>query len=236
MRGAGVDRTDPGARAAVRGEASERRHRTRRVAGSLVLGGVAAAVPIVAAPIAGEPGATVGAVFLAILLVGCAFALWPWTWSMEERRHRELEAIWHEARPDADDDVPWDRYAAWARAQAGQVELMLLRHAYTSDEPSPWSIERARRIDPDDVADAAVKMEELREEAAGLEARARAECLQSRSAAERRAYDDALRRAEAAGEEYQREAEAKMRRELAAEQAAERRAQAEAVARSLRRR
>ena len=236
MRTAGVDRTDPGARAAARLKTVEQRHRTSRVVGSLLLGGAAAAAPVVSAPVAGGPGATVGGVFFAILLAGCAFAMWPWAWSPEERRHRELEAIWHHATADADGDVPWERYAAWARAQDGQVELMLLRFAGTTDEPSPWSIVRARRVDPEDVGDAAVRMEDLREEAAALEARARTKYLQSRSAANRRAFDDALRRAEAVGEEYQREADAKMRKELAAEEAAERRAQAEAVARALRRR
>lgn len=236
MPGGGVDRTDPGARAAARLETLERRQRTRRVAGALLLGAVAAVAPLVAAPLTGGPGATVGGVFLAILVVGCAVALWPWTWSTDERRHRELEAIWHETRADPETDLPWDRYSAWARAQGGQVELVLLRHAGTADEPSPWSIVRTRRVDPDDVGDAAAAMEELREDAAVMEARARADYLRSRTAEERRAYDEALRNADLAGEEYQREVEAQMRRELAAQEEAERRAQADAVARALRRR
>jgi hypothetical protein len=137
--------------------------------------------------------------------------VWPWAWSPQERRHHELTAIWAQARGDADTDVPWDRYAAWAGAEGQHVELVLLRLAGTTDDPSPLSTEVVRRLDPDDIAGAASAMEQLRERATAMET-----C--------------------AAADEHHRQAEEQMRGELASEEAAERRAQAAAVARALRRR
>jgi hypothetical protein len=123
----------------------------------------------------------------------------------------------------------------WARADGERVALLLLCWAASSDDPSPLSVERVRYVDADDVADAATAMEELREQAAQMETRARDAHLVALSIAERRAYDDALRRVDATAEADQRRAEEQMRREVADEDAAERRAQASAVARALRR-
>lgn len=230
-----VDRTDPGVRAAVRLLAFEHRQRRTRTAAGVVLGGAAVVSPFLAAPLTGDPGATVGAVVGALLLAGWAAAVWPWAWSADERRHHELKALWAQARGDSDMSVPWDRYAAWAGADGDHVELVLLRAA-TTDDPSPLSAEVMHRIDPDDVAGAASAMEQLRERAAAMEMRARERYLECRSAAERRAHEEALRHVDAAAAEHHRQAEEQMRRELAAEEAAERRAQAAAVARALRRR
>lgn len=228
-------RTDPGERATARLRAFERRQRWTRTAAGLLLGGCAAVAPFAAAPVTGDPGATVGGILGAVLLAGCAVAVWPWEWSRDEQRHHELAAIWAEARAHADTSAPWDRYAAWARADGASVELVLLRWAGSTDHPSPISAEVVRRIGADDIAEAAAAMEALRERAADLETRAREEHLEAISAAERRVQDEALHHVDAAASEYQRQAEARMRRELAAEEAAERRAQAAAVARALRR-
>ncbi len=176
------------------------------------------------------------AVLGALLLAGCAAAVWPWSWSPQERRHHELTAIWAEARGDPDTSVPWDRYAAWADADGDHVELVLVRLAGTTDDPSPLSAEVVRRLDPDDVAGAASAMEQLRERATAMETRAREQYLEALTAAERRAHEEALRDVDAAADEHRRQAEEKMRRDLAADEAAERQAQAAAVARALRRR
>lgn len=231
-----ADRTDPGVRAAVRVRAVERRQRRTRTAAGVVLGGAAAASPFLAAPLTGDPGATVGAVVGALLLAGCAAAVWPWAWAADERRHHELTALWAQARGDSETSVPWERYAAWAGAEGDHVELVLLRLAGTTDGPSPLSAEVVHRIDPDDIAGGASAMEQLRERATAMETRAREQHLEALSAAERRAHEEALRHVDAAAAEHHRQAEEQMRRELAAEQAAERRAQAAAVARALRRR
>lgn len=230
-----TDRADPAVRAAQRVRDLEHRQRGRRTAAGLVLAGLALTAPFVAAPLAGDPGATVGAIVGSLLLAGCAAAVWPWTWSDQEREHHDLMAIWCEARTDVDAGVPWDRHVAWARADGEQVALLLVRWAGSSDDPSPLSVEVVRHIDAEDVAEAAGAMEALRERAAQMEARAREEHLQALSSAERRAEDEALRRAQAAAQADQRAAEARMRRQLAEEEAQERRAQASAVARALRR-
>lgn len=231
-----ADRTDPDVRAAARVRAFEQRQRRGRKTAGVLLGVAAAASPFIAAPLTGEPGATVGAVVGALLLAGCAAAVWPWAWSPQERRHHELTAIWAQARGDADTDVPWDHYAAWAGAEGQHVELVLLRLAGTTDDPSPLSTEVVRRLDPDDIAGAASAMEQLRERATAMETRAREQHVEALSAAERRAHEEALDDVDAAADEHHRQAEEQMRRELAAEEAAERQAQAAAVARALRRR
>lgn len=178
-----ADRTDPDVRAGARVRAFEQRQRRTRTTAGVLLGGAAAVSPFLAAPLTGEPGATVGAVVGALLLAGCAGAVWPWAWSSDERRHHELTAIWAQARGDTDTSVPWDRYAAWAGADGRHVELVLLRLAGTTDDPSPLSTEVVRRLDPDDVAGAASAMEQMRGE------------LASEEAAERRAQAAAVARA-----------------------------------------
>jgi hypothetical protein len=231
-----TDPTDPAVRAARRVRDFERRQRAGRTALASILGGFAVVAPFVAAPLTGDPGATVGAVVGSLLLAGCAVAVWPWAWSAQEREHHELMAIWSQARTDAQTRVPWDRHVAWARADGERVALLLLCWAASSDDPSPLSVECVRHVDADDVPGAAAAMEELREQVAQMEPRARDAHLLALSIAERRAYDDALRRVDATAEADQRRAEEQMRREVADEDAAERRAQASAVARALRRR
>lgn len=231
-----ADRADPDVRAVACLRTFERSQRGTRTVAGVLLGGAAAVAPFLAAPLTGEPGATVGAVVGALLLAGCAAAVWPWAWSTQERRHHELTVIWAQARGDTDTSVPWDRYAAWAGADGHHVELVLLRLAGTTEDPSPLSTEVVRRLDPDDVAGAASAMEQLRERATAMETSAREQHVEALSAAERRAHEEALRHVDAAADEHHRQAEKQMRGELAAEEAAERRAQAAAVARALRRR
>jgi hypothetical protein len=231
------DLSDPAVRAAARVRERERGEAARRTAAGVALVAVALVAPFAAAPVTGDGGATVGAVVGSLLLLGCAVAVWPWEWSAQERRHHELMAIWSEARGVEGEPVPWDRYAAWADAEGERIVLWLLcRRGSASDHPTPVSMEEVRRIDAEDMAEAAGAMEGLREDAAAREAKARERHLEGISAAERRAHEEALRRVEAAADERERRAEEAMRRELAEEEAAERRAQAEAVARALRRR
>ena len=200
------------------------------------MGGLGFLAPFAVFALLDDPGATIGAGVAGFVLAGCAAVVWPWAWSPEERRHHELSAIWEEARADGAERVPWDRFAAWARTDGGDVELALLRLAGGVDAPSPLSMEAVQRIDPDRMDEAAGAMEALHDRAGAMEARAREEYLQTQSAEERRVHDEALRRIDRSAEEHQRRAEERMRQELAAEEDAERRAQAAALARALRRR
>jgi hypothetical protein len=228
-----IDREDPADRAQLAVERFERRQRTARTAIALGLFALAGVGPVVAAP-----DATIGAIVASLFLVGCGVAVWPWTWSDAEREHHTAAAIWAQARPTAIGEEPWTRYAAWANADNGDVDLVLISRAGAADPhraPSPYAMTVKRRLDPDAVGDAAVAMEALRDEAGELEARAHEAHIEAVAAAARKPYDDALRAVEEAADAHQRHAEAVMRHELAKEQAAERRAQADAVARALRR-
>jgi hypothetical protein len=228
-----LDGDDPAGRAQLAVEKLQRRQRTSRIAGALALFALAATGPILAAPTA-----TVAAIVASLVLVGCGVAVWPWTWSDKERVHHTAAAIWAQVRPTAGEAAPWTRFAAWARADDDQVELVLITRAGTADDnpaPSPFTMSVKRRLDPDAVGDAAVAMEALREEAAELEARAYERHLEAVAAAERKPYDDALRAVEETTIAHARQAEADMRRELAEQEAVERRSQAAAVARALRR-
>jgi hypothetical protein len=233
-----IDRSDPEVRAHLALTRFERRQFGTRVLLALALFALALAGPFAAAPVIGDPGATVGAIVASVLLAGAALATWPWDWSTAEREHHRLSAIWAEARADDGTETPWDRYAAWAVADDAHVELLLLKRAGTeaeSADPSPFSAKRSRRLDAEDVVEATSAMERLRTEAAELEAKARERHAEALAAAERKPYDDALREVDRAAAAEQRRAEAQMRRELAEQEAAERRAQASAVARALRR-
>jgi 4-amino-4-deoxy-L-arabinose transferase-like glycosyltransferase len=233
-----IDRSDPEVRAQLALARFERRQFGVRVLVALALSAVALVGPFVAAPLVGDPGATVGAIVLSVLLAGSAVAIWPWDRSAAEREHNRLAAIWAEARADDGAETPWDRYAAWAEADAEHVELLLLKRAGTGTEPaeaSPFSARRAQRLDAEDVVEATAAMERVRSEAADREAKARERHAEAVAAAERKPYEDALREVEESAAAEQRRAEAQMRRELAEQEAAERRAQASAVARALRR-
>ena len=232
-----LDRDDPEARATLALREFARRERTIRVAGALALVAVALLGPLLAAVFA-DQGALVGAILASVLFAGTAAALWPWDWSTAERDHHASAAIWAEVRPDAGEDAPWARYAPWATAGDDHVELVLIRRSGTSDSaaaPSPYTRTVKRRLDPDEIADAALAMEALRVDAAELEARAYQHHLETVADAARQPYDDALNAVDEAADEHQRRAEIAMRQELAEQEAAERRVQATAVARALRR-
>jgi isopropylmalate/homocitrate/citramalate synthase len=178
----------------------------------------------------------VGAVLASLLFLGAGVAIWPWTWSEAERRHHTVAAIWTQIRPTAGDETPWTRYGAWAIADDQRIELMLVTRRGTADEAgaaSPFTLTIKRRLDPDEVDDAADAMEALRQEAAALETRAYERHRDTVSAAVGPA--GAVRTLEPAADDDQRRAEVKMLGEVAAEEAGERRAQASAVARALRR-
>ena len=220
-----------------RREASERR---RRISTSLVSGALAVVTPFAAAPLAGSPGATVGGVVGAIILCLLAVALWPIGWSDSERAHHELSLIWHQARADPDDEqVAWERYAVWAEPSGEDVELQLICCAPLVEPPghapSPFSRVVVRRLNAEDMEGAAEAMQELRDEAAARERRARERHELADIEAAHKACEERLSEidSEAAAELAAREQQ--LRRELAEQEAAERRAQAEAVARALRR-
>jgi hypothetical protein len=238
MRNSEIDRSDPEVRAQLALTRFERRHSGLRVVVALALLAAAVAGPFIAAPIIGDPGATVGAIVMSVLCAGAAVALWPWDWSPAEREHHRLAAIWSEARADDGTETPWDRYAAWAEADNQHVRLLMLRRSGTATdaaEPSPFSVKLVQRLDAEDVVEATAAMEDIRTEAADREATARDRHAEAVAAAERKPYEDALREVEETAASEQRRAEAHMRRELAEQDAAERRAQASAVARALRR-
>ncbi len=122
----------------------------------------------------GDP-ATVAAVLASLLFLGGAAAIWPWTWSEAEREHHTAAAIWAQIRPTAGDATPWTRYGAWAIAGDQQVELVLISRRGTAEEAvaaSPFTLTVTRRLDPDELDDAADAMEALRQQAAELETRA----------------------------------------------------------------
>src|SRR4051794_33686723 len=121
MSQATVDIADPGVRAALHVARFERRQRRSGILSALSLLAWAAMGPFVAAPLVGDPGATYAAVVASMLFIGAAVARWPWAWTADERRHHELAAIWGQARADADEVTPWDRYAAWADADGEGV-------------------------------------------------------------------------------------------------------------------
>ena len=234
-----TDRADPGSRAEARFERARSRDRNGRlaIAWTLIASGVAA--PFAAEVAAADPGAAVGGVAAGLLLVTLAVAVWPQEWSTAEERHRRLEWIWREIRTDADAHQPWERYGAWAEPAKGRVELSLIRCEPAARRfggaPSPYGRRVRRRIAPDEVATAAEAMEKLRAEAAELELAARQRHHDELGEAERRAHDELMRGIDEAAEAYQREADERARRELAEQDAAERAAEAEALARALRR-
>jgi hypothetical protein len=230
-----IDRDDPEVRARLAVHDFERRERTARIAKALGLFALAGLGPWLAGPVPGDP-ATVAAVLASLLFVGGGAAIWPWTWSEAEHRHHTAAAIWAQIRPTAGEDAPWTRYGAWVVADGQHVELVLVSRRGTADEAvaaSPFTLTAKRRLDPDEVDDAATAMEVLRQEAADLETRAYERYRDTVSAAVR--PDDAVRALDPAADDHQRRAEVQMLREVAAEDAAERRAQASAVARALRR-
>ena len=232
------DRSDPAVRARRRLERFERDQRAARTLLAAVLVTLAVVGPLVAEPLAGDPGATWGAIVAAVFLVGCAVAIWPWAWSQAERDHHRLSAIWAQARPDAIDPTPWTGHAAWAQADAERVELLHITRAGSADDgllPGSFSAVLSTTLDADAIAAAATAMERLRERAAREEQKAR-DCHHAQvAAAARKPLDDALRELDETAETEQRRAEEQMRAELAHQDAAERRAQAEAIARALRR-
>lgn len=207
------------------------------VSGGLAV--LAVAFVVAAEPLTGVAGARVGAVVGACCLLGLGAAVWPWTWSRAESEHRRHYAIWREVRRDADQEVPWERYAAWAEASSESVQLQLIRCA--SGRPraggarSPFSRRRVRRVDPEDVAGAVEAMEALRAQASELEQEARDRHTQAQLESEQRQHAARLAELDRELEQALRAEEEQHRRELAERDAADRRAQADAVARALRR-
>jgi hypothetical protein len=233
------DRSDPAVRARSALDHERSRDRATRIGAASCLGAIALVAPFVAEPLTGDPGATVGAIVGALLLVALATAVWPHEWTADEERHRWLEAIWREVRTDADAHTPWERYAAWAEPAEGRVELVMICCAPIAERvrgaPSPYTRRVRKRLGPDDVGAAAEAMEELRREAAELEFKAREHYRDDQLEAERREHEEMLRAIDDSATAYEREQEGRVRTELAEQDAAEREAQSEALARALRR-
>ena len=233
------DRSDPAARALARRKSLRARDQRTRVGAAAALGALAVAMPLTAAPLTGSPGASVGAVVGALLALAVAVAIWPAEWSPEELEHRRLDSIWCEVRSDADQSVPWERYAAWAEPIEGTVVLGLLHRLPISDRvadaPSPYRWEVTRRLDADDIAAAAEAMEALRDEASELELTAEQSWRQAQTGAERRAHEQRLADIDREAQADAQARDAALRREMDAQEAADRRAQAEGVASALRR-
>jgi hypothetical protein len=215
-------------------ELEERDRGRRSVQGlGLVLAGIG--VVAVAAVVIRDEAAIFGGSLLAFLLWGVAGAVWPHDWQPEERRHHELDAVWRQMRGDADQEVGWERYAAWAEPSGAEVELSLVTRLPASHGgPSPYRREVARRLEADDVVCAAEEMEELRAEAARREAKAQERHAASVIAADQEAHEARLHEIDAAAATEQAAREAAMKQQLSAEEQAERRAQAEILARALR--
>jgi hypothetical protein len=194
---------------------------------------------LLAEPLTGVAGARVGAIVGALCLFGLGVAVWPWEWSPAEHEHHKLNSIWRELRRDADEQVPWERYAAWAEAESGSVRLQLFHCAparpRAGGAPSPLSLSSVGQVDPDDVAGAADAMEALRAEASELEQRARERHTDDQLKGERRRHEARLAAIDREVEQKVRAGEEQARRELAEREASDRRAQADVVARALRR-
>lgn len=234
-----TDQSDPGARAALSVAGQLQAHRHGRIAGSVTLALTGVVLVLAAQPLTGVAGARVGAIVGALCLFGLGAAVWPWTWSRAEHEHHELSAIWRELRADAHEEAPWKRYAAWAEAGPEWVQLQLICRApgrpRAGRAPSALSRSLVRKLDPDDVAVAAEAMETLRAEATERERQARESHLHDQLETERRREEARLAEFDKELEQAARAGEERARREVADQEAADRRAQAEAVARSLRR-
>lgn len=233
------DPSDPALRAAQHLQRAESHERSARVLGALALIAAAAGFPFAAEPLTGDPGATVGAVVAAPLLIGLAVALWPQEWSAREREHHRLDGIWRAARP-ASEPAPWDQFAAWAETDSGRIRLLLLQRApvkqIADGAPSPYSVSSVKCLDAYDMTGAAQEMELLRSRAEEMELRSRQALDESRDAARQAELDSALIATEQAARAHEEQREAEAKAELEAAEASDRRAQADAVARALRRR
>jgi hypothetical protein len=233
------DLSDPGVRAAARLAGQLRAHRGGRIAVSVGLALLALAFVVAAEPVTGVAGARVGAFVGAFCLVGLGAAAWPWTWSRAEYEHRRHYSIWREVRNDADEETAWERYAAWAEASSESVQLQLIRCApgrpRAAEAPSPFSWRPVSKVDPEDVEAAAEAMQILRAEASERERNAQDGHTQRLLESERRAQEARLAEIDRELEQTVRAGEERARRELAEQEAADRRAQADAVARALRR-
>jgi hypothetical protein len=231
-----IDRADPGARAVARLETLKASERRRRLSGALalVLGGIA--LPFIAEPATGDPGATVGALVAGLLTLGLAATVWPNRWSPAELEHHRLDSIWHELRSDGHRELPWERYAAWADTADGSVVLGLVTRVpverRVEGAPTPYRWHERSRLNADDMAAAAEAMERLRAEAAELELAAERRIKDAQSDAERRAHEQRLADIDRHAEAEARARDEALHRETAEQEAADRRAQAEGVARS----
>ena len=227
-----TDRSDPAVRAQGRLRRARVRDRNARIAAGVA--GVIAAIAItIAAGLAGGDGGVVGGVLLTLLALGLAGAVWPYDWPPAEARHHELLAIWRELRTDADQATPWPRYAAWAAPEGVRVKLSRL--TWQQREPSPLTLEPVGSFAAEEMVEAAEAMEVLRAECAGLESAARERHEHDRLQAEQRAFEDRLRAVDESARSYEQARAQQLREEDAARERAESAAQAEALARALRR-
>src|SRR4051794_37562799 len=161
------------------------RHRTARAAlrRSACFAAALAAVPTAFGAF------VVGGTVSALVLLALVAAAWPY------ERH-ELEAAWRAARPDAADETEWDRYAAWADPAGEEVEIALLcRH------PGGWfSCAPLRRVDAEDIEEAAAAMTAARATAEEREFAARQAHFADLARAEQRAHERDLEQIDTAAQ------------------------------------
>ena len=234
------DRSDPATRAAARLARTRSSEQALRTGAALTMATLGVAGVFAAEPITGQAGATVGAVVGALLLLALAAAVWPWQWSehgVDPPRAREHLARAQKRRRPARRVGPLRRLG---RRQGGDAcELSLLRCAPARPQlagaPSPYSLGRHQRIDAEDITEATTAMEALRAKAADLELQAERRYHQRQIDAEQREHQSRLDAIERDAQAAIEAGEQQARRELAEQEAAERRAQADAVARALRR-
>ncbi len=229
------DPLDPASRAQEALARRRRRHLCLRLSVAFALSGAAIGLPVLTARLLGE-GATVGAMVGALLLVGIAVAVLPYSWSAEERAYRELEAIWRQLRMDADAVVPWERYVVWAESTGGVVELSLIRRAPgPGGAPNPYERTTVSTLDPDDMMAAADAMERLRAQAMERERAAQERHEKDALETDRLAHERLLTSIDEVAAADMEAREVELRREVAQREARDREAQASALARALRR-
>jgi hypothetical protein len=233
------DRGDPAVRAADRLQRLRRSDRRRRLVGAGALVAAASAGVALAQPLTGSPGATLGALVAGLGMLAIAIAIAPHEWSGAEVRHHELDSLWRELRSDADQEVPHRRFAAWAAAHGHEVRLSTLERSPGEPRlhgaPSPYTLTHEQAFDADSLADAASAMEKLRVRASRREEASRVARERELLHDERLAHERRLSEVEAEATAYAAEREAELRRRDEERLAAEREAQAEALARALRR-
>ena len=226
--------------ARARPEPGQRRHAHARSTRTLACSARSACSPPSRSPASRAP--TVGAVVGALLLTALAVAVWPS--SVDRARvdpSRAREHLARSSRSDAARAVAWDATPPGPRPEPTRVQLMLVRCAPAcrrlAGAPSPYSRELRQRhrrrghhaVQPPRWKRCAPRPPSSNSRPSGATAEDGSTLRNNRAGTRLDATDRAPRAVSEA-------AEAQARSDLAEQRADERRAQADAVARALRRR